>query len=257
LARLRVLGKLVVTTNDVSLSLGIERSAATHTLKRLAAANLIKKVRHGLWALDPTLDPLRLPEYLTAPFPSYVSFQSALFLRGMVSQVPAVIYVASLAPTRRIVTSFGSFSVHRLAPTFFGGFDTDTSGMRLATAEKALLDTLYLGPTRSRMFAHLPEIEIPDSFNRRKAREWIARIPAGPRRRSVELRLARLLDRGRKARRSRGSTSSGRRRSGRRGSRRQRPANRVRSLIGSLESGVPDLARRHRAYIRKSLQRRR
>jgi len=32
-----------------------------------------------------------------------------------------------------------------------------------------------------------------------------------------------------------------------------RPADRVRGLIGSLESGVPDLAEKHRAYIIESL----
>lgn len=36
---------------------------------------------------------------------------------------------------------------------------------------------------------------------------------------------------------------------------RTRPADRVRGLIGSLESGVPDLAERHRAYIIESLRR--
>jgi hypothetical protein len=35
----------------------------------------------------------------------------------------------------------------------------------------------------------------------------------------------------------------------------QRAADRVRSLIGSLESGVPDLAERHRTYIVESLRR--
>jgi predicted transcriptional regulator of viral defense system len=194
LARLRGLGKRVVTTNDVTLALGVERSAATQTLKRLAAEGLLKKIRHGLWAVDPALDPLLLPEYLTAPMPSYVSFQSALYLRGMVSQVPEVIYVASLAQTRRVKTSLGAFSIHRLAPTFFGGYETlPESGVRLATPEKALIDTLYLGPTRSGMFTHLPEIEIPKGFDRRKAQEWIARIPVGPRRTSVERRLDRLL----------------------------------------------------------------
>jgi predicted transcriptional regulator of viral defense system len=194
LAHLRGLGKQVVTTNDVTLALGVERSAATQTLKRLAAEGLLKKIRHGLWAVDPALDPLVLPEHLTAPLPSYVSFQSALYLRGMVSQVPEVIYVASLAQTRRVKTTLGAFSIHRLAPTFFGGYETvKESGLRLATPEKALLDTLYLGPTRSRMFAHLPEIEIPKGFDRRKAQEWVARIPPGPRRASVELRLDRLL----------------------------------------------------------------
>ena len=34
-----------------------------------------------------------------------------------------------------------------------------------------------------------------------------------------------------------------------------RPADCVRSLIGSLESGVPDLAENHRAYIIESLRR--
>ncbi len=34
-----------------------------------------------------------------------------------------------------------------------------------------------------------------------------------------------------------------------------RPADRVRALIGSLESGIPDLAESHRAYIIESLRR--
>ncbi len=38
---------------------------------------------------------------------------------------------------------------------------------------------------------------------------------------------------------------------------RGRPIDRVRPLIGSLESGVPDLAARHREYILESLTRRR
>jgi hypothetical protein len=34
-----------------------------------------------------------------------------------------------------------------------------------------------------------------------------------------------------------------------------RPADRVRGLIGSLTSGVPDLAERHREYIIEALRR--
>ena len=36
---------------------------------------------------------------------------------------------------------------------------------------------------------------------------------------------------------------------------RERPAERVRDLIGSLQTGVPDLALRHREYILKKLRR--
>ncbi len=190
LAHLRGLGKAVVTTGDAALAFRAERSAATQTLKRLATAGLLKRIRHGLWATDVNLDPLLLPEYLTAPFPSYVSFQSALFFHGMVSQIPNVIYVASLAQTRTVRTSLGTYSIHRLGPSFFGGYDTvKTSGIRLATPEKALLDTLYLTPARSRLFAHLPEVELPEHFDCDRAGYWIRRIPAGPRRKSVEQRL--------------------------------------------------------------------
>jgi hypothetical protein len=37
----------------------------------------------------------------------------------------------------------------------------------------------------------------------------------------------------------------------------RRPIDRVRALVGSLESGIPDLALRHREYVLRSLTRRR
>ena len=45
------------------------------------------------------------------------------------------------------------------------GFITTPGGVRLACPEKALLDTLYLAPTRSRPFATLPEVRIPKRFD--------------------------------------------------------------------------------------------
>jgi predicted transcriptional regulator of viral defense system len=195
LGRLNKMGKPVFTTGDAALHLAMTRSAASRALSRLAGAGLVLPVRRGLWSLETQIDPLRLPEYLTAPFPAYVSLQTALQLHGMISQMPRVIYVASLAPTRRIKTRIADYSVHRLAPTFFGGFVTTAGGVRLASPEKALLDTLYLAPARSRLFATLPEVEIPRSFDREAARRWSERIAPGPRRDAVEARLEALLRR--------------------------------------------------------------
>lgn len=189
------MGKPVLTTGDAALHLGLSRSAASRSLARLAGAGLVLPLRRGLWSLDLGVDPLRLPEHLTAPFPAYVSLQSALQLHGMIRQMPRVVYVASLAPTRRIRTRLGLFSVHRLAPAFFGGFITTVGGVRLATPEKALLDALYLTPARSRLFAALPEVEIPRRFDRDAAWHWVGRIPPGPRREVVRRRLEILLRR--------------------------------------------------------------
>ncbi|HEX9622015.1 MAG TPA: hypothetical protein VF989_17835, partial [Polyangiaceae bacterium] len=47
------------------------------------------------------------------------------------------------------------------APRFFAGFELmDGNGVKLATPEKALVDTLYLAPARSRLFCALPELEL-------------------------------------------------------------------------------------------------
>lgn len=193
LADLRRMNTVVLTTEDASLRLRLSRSAASRMLARLATVGLVLRLRRGLWSLDREVDPLLLPDYLTAPFPAYVSLQSALYFHGMISQVPQVIYVASLRATRRVRTAVGVYSIHRLSPSFFGGYRTMESGLRLATPEKALLDVLYLAPARSRLFAALPEVEIPRRFDRREARRWLDRIPPGPRRRHVEEKLAALL----------------------------------------------------------------
>lgn len=193
-ADLRRFGRPVITTEDAALRLGATLSAATRILARLAHARLLLKLRRGLWSLDVKMDPLAISEYLTTPFPAYVSFQSALHLHGMISQIPQVIYVASLGPTRRVVTSIGTYSIHRLAPELFGGFTAPPdSAVRVAMPEKALVDTLYLSCTKSRLFARLPELELPQNFHVREARRWVARIPAAYRRTMVERRLDALL----------------------------------------------------------------
>ncbi len=55
-------------------------------------SSLASPVRHGTWWVGATVDAYRLPEYLTAPLPSYLSLQTALHLRGMVEQIPEVLY---------------------------------------------------------------------------------------------------------------------------------------------------------------------
>jgi len=68
--------------------------------------------------------------------------------------------------------------------------------VKLASPEKALVDFLYLSPTRSRLFAALPELELPKGFSVRSARRWAALIPPGRLRtivaRELDLTLARL-----------------------------------------------------------------
>ena len=176
---LRGLGTPAFTTSDAAARLGLSVEAASKTLRRLAAAGLARLVRRGLWTIHERIEPLALAEYLTAPHPSYVSLQTALRLHGMIEQIPSVVYVVSLARSHRIPPANGQFTLHRVAPSVLGGLELSaSSGVKVATPEKALLDLCYLSGGRSRLFASLPELTLPPGFRRGAARAWIARIPS-------------------------------------------------------------------------------
>jgi predicted transcriptional regulator of viral defense system len=193
LSRLEALGQPLFETRDIAALLGQKDAAATLTASRLAKAGFLIKLARGKWALRQGVNRLAIPEHLTAPFPSYISLQSALFHHGMISQLPAVTYAVSLARTRRYTTPLGTVSIHHVDPDFFFGFELDDSGTaKIATPEKALLDIFYFSPTRTRLFVKLPEIEFPSTFSWRKAFAMTAKIKGRARRTFVERALLSL-----------------------------------------------------------------
>lgn len=160
---LRRLGKPFVTTRDAAAAFRESPSVASRTLSRLEAAGLVRRIRHGHWSLDPAPNPLAYASSITTPLPSYVSLYTALAGHGLITQVPHVIYVVSLARTHEVATSIGTYSIHQLQPSLFTGFTTDR-GIAMATPEKALFDALYLARARGGRFAGLPELELPVGF---------------------------------------------------------------------------------------------
>jgi hypothetical protein len=164
-------------------------------LKRLGRAGLVTPLRKGVWALAERPDRLVLAEYVTAPYAAYLSLQTALYQHGMIEQIPSMIYLVSLARSARVETALGTYSIHHVQPSLFDGFEVLDSGIKLALPEKALIDFLYLSPTRARLFAALPELELPRGFRRSVAREWVRRIPSGRLRTIVARRLDEVLAR--------------------------------------------------------------
>lgn len=192
--RLAALKLPVIQTSDASACLKITRPHASKILERLAKAGIVVPITRGLWAFAEKTDPLILPELLTAPFPSYVSLQTALFYHGMISQIPDVIYAVSLSRTRTIHTPIGVFSIHHINSDFFFGFEfMGSSDIKMAIPEKALLDTLYLTPARSLLFKALPELEIPETFDAEKAFSMILKIPSPRLQTLVKKKLEKIL----------------------------------------------------------------
>ena len=205
LGKIEALGQSFFETKDVAALLGVENSNANKIVSRLAQGGLIIPVRRGTWALRTHLNKFAVAEHLTSPYPGYVSLQSALYHHGMISQIPAVTYVVSLARTRRYKTPLGTFSIHHVGPDFFFGYELDETGcVKIASPEKALADMFYFSPTKTRLFVKLPEIELPRRFNWSKTLMMTQQIKSPARRRFVREGLISI----RKA--ARGGRSQGR-----------------------------------------------
>jgi predicted transcriptional regulator of viral defense system len=182
----------VLQTRNVSNCLNITTARANQILVSLVKVGRFTRLMRGRWATTTQIDPLILPEYLTLPFPSYVSLQTALFFHGMISQIPHIIYAASLARTKKYTTPLATVSIHHIQADFFFGFEMQ-GHIKMATPEKALIDTFYLTAARSRLFKTLPEIELPKTFNIKKAISIIEQIKSPRTRTLVETRLNKLL----------------------------------------------------------------
>lgn len=175
-ARLREVGRPVMETREAAAVVSASPNGATKLLSTLEHAGLVRRVRKGLWAIDPDVAPAVLVPYLTAPYPAYVSLFSALAQHGMIEQIPTRTEVASLDRARLVDTPQGVFSIHRIAPEVFTGFTGTPADGFIALPEKALFDVIYTRAPRGGV-VRLPELTLPEQFDRSRLDGWTTRIP--------------------------------------------------------------------------------
>jgi len=186
------LGVPAFETRDISALLRVSPANASVLLSRLATRGFVRRLARGRWSIGETPNHGQLAEQVTAPTPAYVSLQSALFRHGLVEQVPDILYAVTLGRARKVRTPSGTVSLHHIPAALFGGYETADDGTKVATAEKALFDLLYLSPTRSRLFTQLPELEPPPSFRWAEVARWTKKIAGKSRRAYVGKKLASL-----------------------------------------------------------------
>jgi predicted transcriptional regulator of viral defense system len=190
LQRLRALATPVVETRDVAAVLEVSLSNATTILRRLAVTQMVVHLSRGRWLVNEKIDRLALAELLSAPYPAYISLQSALFQHGLIEQIPSVIYAITPARPRRLRTPMGTISFHRMPPELFTGFElSSTSDAKIAIPEKAVFDLLYLAPGKSRLFSKLPELSIPRRFQWQRLKEYSELVKSSGRRAYIAERI--------------------------------------------------------------------
>lgn len=160
-------GLRVFTSADIITLTGMSPAAATMALRRLAAQDLVARIKKGVWVnrLAADLNPYEAVPHLRTPWPAYVSLYSALADYGIVEEVPRVVYGISSALPKRYRTPIGEFHIHHLPERLIWGYDIRKTGQcsyPMADAEKAFLDQVYL--------ALIPRSRI--GFPHKRGRRW-------------------------------------------------------------------------------------
>jgi len=187
------LNRPAFTTREAAMLSGSSLSNASKMLRTLEKKGLVLKVAHGIWAEagNEKLSPYSVIPLLLPKNRAYVSFISALHLYGIIEQIPQEITLASIVHTKKINTKLGIFSIHRISPSLFDGFDwyKGERSFLIAEPEKALFDSIYLSTRKKKQFGYFPELHFPKSFSFKKAAGWIDKIPEKRIRSSVGKKL--------------------------------------------------------------------
>jgi predicted transcriptional regulator of viral defense system len=171
----------IFRTRDFASATRTKADSASHRLHRHAEDGLISRVTRGVWAnpKHPSFSVYGLVPYLLGNEQGYVSFLSALQRHGVISQIPAKIFVATTGHPRKLRSSLGDFDFIQIAPQFMReGVEwfQGTVSYPIASSEKALLDCLYLSTRRGRAFGHLPEIDL-SALNQKKLLKLLSTQP--------------------------------------------------------------------------------
>ena len=188
---------LVFSTREFAALANIRISFASQMLRRLAAKKRLTRVYQGLWADTQAAEysASHIVPYLTRPHPAAISLFSAMHFHGMIEQIPQVTYIVSTAMPRKIKTPVGDFSIHKISPDFFDGYENNATGgaCLMATPEKALVDCLYFSARKGKHFGFFSELTFPKNFSRKKAFAWVAKISYERLRTAVKNRLQNIL----------------------------------------------------------------
>lgn len=138
--------------------------SASRQLGRLAHQGSLVRITRAVWGQPehPRFAPLAAVPLLLGNEQGYVSFLSAMHLHGLISQIPGAFQVATTGHTRDLATPFGRYEFLRIQPSMMReGFAASATEppYNLASAAKALLDTLYIATRKRRRFASLPELD--------------------------------------------------------------------------------------------------
>jgi len=186
------------TTREFATDAGIAMASATRQLGRAADRGALLRITRGVWGnpANPAFHPLVCVPKILGREQGYVSFLTALHSRGVIDQIPRTFQVATTGHGRKLVTPVGTYELFHLAPRMMRGgieWSETRASYRIATAEKALLDTLYISTKRGGRFRSFPELHL-QGFSVRRFRSLLVQVDDARVMTAVERRFDALRD---------------------------------------------------------------
>lgn len=160
--RLLKFGSVPFTTDVIAGEFG-DYSAVLAKIAALVDEGSLVRIKRGLYCLSPKISGHDLDSRVVANAlygPSYVSFETALSMYGLIPERVTATMSACVKRTKRFATSLGAFSYRTVPSDWFSigvrTMDSGEGGFLVASPEKALGDLLL---SRSNL-----RISSPDSL---------------------------------------------------------------------------------------------
>lgn len=173
LKRLRSFDKPYFTVADLEKILGLKRDSLYVTLNRLVKAGVLIKLRRGVY--QPEFQVASLEKVANELYyPSYLSFESALSVYGILSQIPYTLIFATIKRSKKLLLAGREVDYRQLKKDYFFGYILK-NGIYIAEPEKAVLDQLYM-LSKGKTAADIGEWSLV-GLKRRKFLEYSKRFP--------------------------------------------------------------------------------
>ena len=164
--------KKIFSLKEISMLMGASLSASAMSLLRAEKKGLVERVEN-LW-INQMNPPELLEVALAYPRASYLSFESALYQKGIISQLPrGGLTLATSGRPGLVYTHSGMIQFTHLKASLFFGFDEH----RIAFPEKAYLDLIYIRGLKGRENIFHEEID-SEGFNKTRLKEFSKFYPS-------------------------------------------------------------------------------
>jgi len=142
LKKLKTIEKPYFTVNDLYKILDLSKKSVCVTCSRLVKARDLYRLRKNVYTLDNSPQNIQKIANLIL-WPSYLSFESALALYGILNQIPYTSTFATKLKSKKIDLGGQLVEYRQILPKLFFGYILEKN-LFVALPEKALLDQLYL-----------------------------------------------------------------------------------------------------------------